>query len=393
MRKITFYFFGIFIGMLSGISIAEAQCGFTLTVTAIPPSCPGNCDGSASVSITGYSGVANYDWSPGSPTGDGTNSISGLCDGIYTVMVMDTTGCFQFASGTVSTAPPICMVTTDAQSLNNLVFWDKTPYADVDSFIVYREVSPGTYARIAATPYDSLSRYEDTARSIGPAGANGDPNTGSYRYKLQAHYSCGMYSSLSPYHNTIYIVDAGAGEFAWSIPYTIEGAASPVVNYILICDTANIDFWTPVAVVPPSDTTAVDPGFASHSSIANWRVKTSWPISCSPTRTAVNTTRSNIKHAPAVSTGSTIYNPLENAVLVYPNPANEFVTIEYSNSVLAGTLRIMNILGEIVYEEQITGGGSSIHTKKIGIKGYAAGLYTISISSEASAIHRKFLVK
>src|ERR1700752_1710540 len=96
---------------------------------------------------------------------------------------------------TVST-PTICMVSVDTPSVYNMIYWDSTLYTPlIDSFIAYREVSSGVYQRIGSTLFKNHHRIIDTARSVGPA--NGDPNIGSYRYKLQVCDSLGNYSALS----------------------------------------------------------------------------------------------------------------------------------------------------------------------------------------------------
>ena len=85
--------------------------------------------------------------------------------------------------------PDICLVTVDSLSQNNIIYWDKTGISNADTFIIYREVTTGIYKRIGSQHYNALSQFVDTARSIGPA--NGNPNIGSYRYKLQSRDDCG----------------------------------------------------------------------------------------------------------------------------------------------------------------------------------------------------------
>jgi len=283
------------------------------------------------------------------------------------------------------------MVTTDAQSVNNFVYWDKTPYTNVDSFLIYREVSPGSYARIGAVSNDSLSEFEDTTRSVGPAGANGDPNTGSYRYKIQIKYPCGGLSPMSLYHSTIHIIDAGLGEFAWASHYTIEGTPNPVTNYVLLCDTANVDVWTAVNSVPNTDTTAVDPGFASHPTNANWRVKTAWPITCTPTRATINTTRSNIKHG-ALVTGVNSGSKPGDALLVYPNPAHDAFFLEYPAAVKNGRIAVYNATGQLVYQSEISETGGQIKRKQLNISQYAKGIYSVVLTGEGYKASQKLVV-
>ncbi len=74
----------------------------TFTITLLPldaqlqntaPSCAGTCDGTAGVTVTGGTPAYSYNWEPGSPAGDGTAQVTGLCAGSYTVLVSDANGC------------------------------------------------------------------------------------------------------------------------------------------------------------------------------------------------------------------------------------------------------------------------------------------------------------
>jgi hypothetical protein len=55
--------------------------------TVVLESCPGACDGSISLATTGGSGVYTYAWNP--PAGQTTPSVTGLCDGNYSVTITD----------------------------------------------------------------------------------------------------------------------------------------------------------------------------------------------------------------------------------------------------------------------------------------------------------------
>ncbi len=58
------------------------------------PTCKDKCDGLINANVSGgtSNGTYVYNWT-GSPTGDGTNSISELCDGSYTLQVIDNNNC------------------------------------------------------------------------------------------------------------------------------------------------------------------------------------------------------------------------------------------------------------------------------------------------------------
>jgi hypothetical protein len=355
-----------------------------ISFSTTPSGCTGN-NGSATAIIPG--GIPPYTYVWNTVPAQTSQTAANLGPGNYTLVITDSMGCIDTGSVTVYavSAPSICMVTVNGNSTNNIVYWDRSLYDGIDSFIVYRETSPSSYSRLAAVSNDSLGQYIDTARSIGPA--NGNPNLASYRYKLQVLDTCGNYSLLSPYHNTIYIVDDGLGAFSWSIPYTIEGQANPVANYILLCDTANVDVWGPVSVVSGSVTTATDPGFSNHSSIANWRVKTGWSISCDPAaRTTVNTTRSNIKSG-SLSTGIT-REILSASVVVFPNPASDQLIISLSPQISKALLKIENITGQTLLQENI----NSAAAKVVDVSIYPKGIYLLSIESNNSKIFKKIVI-
>ncbi len=68
--------------------------GLSINFNTTDPSCAGEDDGQIIANVTGGTvlGGYTYDWS-GSPTGDGTNTITGLVQGNYTLSVTDDNGC------------------------------------------------------------------------------------------------------------------------------------------------------------------------------------------------------------------------------------------------------------------------------------------------------------
>lgn len=62
--------------------------------------CNGTCDGIVSAATTGGNGGYLYNWN-GTPSGDGTNTITNLCDGQYILTVTDNKGCIGIDTATV----------------------------------------------------------------------------------------------------------------------------------------------------------------------------------------------------------------------------------------------------------------------------------------------------
>ncbi|MBL7984216.1 MAG: SprB repeat-containing protein, partial [Flavobacteriales bacterium] len=106
------------------VSITDAAgCDTTITVTITEPpplvvqpaqtniSCGTDCDGTATVIVSGGSPDYTYDWS-GSPSGDGTPSVTGLCAGTYTVQVLDSALCEVIQSFTIEPPHPLVVAIT-----------------------------------------------------------------------------------------------------------------------------------------------------------------------------------------------------------------------------------------------------------------------------------------
>ncbi|MBE9601402.1 MBG domain-containing protein, partial [Pedobacter sp. MC2016-24] len=81
-------------------------------------SCNGGSNGTATVLVTGGTAPYTYDWN-GTPTGDGTATISGLAMGTYTVTVKDANLCQTTQSFTISQPAAFTVTTSQTDILCN----------------------------------------------------------------------------------------------------------------------------------------------------------------------------------------------------------------------------------------------------------------------------------
>jgi len=258
--------------------------------------------------------------------------------------------------------PPICMVTVDSLSQHNIITWEKTTPSGVDSFIVYREITTNDYRRIAALPNSALSEFVDTVKTkYFPF--SGDPNAGSYRYKIQIRDTCGNYSPMSPYHNTIFINRTG-GTFSWN-QYAIEGETTPIPelsSYMLLRDDSSTGNWKVILGVASTQTTMSDPDFAKYPN-GNWRIETSWSLSCHATakeEQSFSVSRSN--QLSAVNTGIAKEGAAKGRVTTYPNPFSQETTVSLELKTNSNVeLLLYNSLGKLV---------STIENKHLPIGNY-----------------------
>jgi hypothetical protein len=144
--------------------------------------------------------------------------------------------------------------------------------------------------------------------------------------------------------------------------------------------------------VTGSQLTQTDVGWnLALDSTASWRVLTNWTIGCTPTmrtESSINTSRSNIRQGSiAVESGITQLDR-NKSVSVYPNPANENVTIDISGAgFLVANLKLYNIIGEMVYQTEITSASTVIP-----VSSFAKGVYTIVIANKGVNVFKKLVI-
>jgi hypothetical protein len=143
----------------------------------------------------------------------------------------------------------------------------------------------------------------------------------------------------------------------------------------------------PVNTVSGTQSSALDPNFATHASTANWRVKTSWGITCDPTRATINTTRSNIKGA-QMMTAIANNDLLAKMIVIYPNPANGAITIQQPIFQQPNIISFYNAIGALVYTTT-----SSNVQERINIENFAKGVYTVSVQTQSGNVFKKLVIQ
>jgi hypothetical protein len=339
--------------------------------------------GNVNISVTGAN---SYTWSTGANTSSIT--VNPTVTTTYSVAATSTGSCLFTDSVTIEVATPvtpeICLISTDSLGQNNEIYWEKSQYNNVDSFIVYREVTTGVFNRIGAVSNNAYSMYLDTNRSIGPA--NGDPEISSYKYKLQIRDTCGNYGALSLWHENIHMQDMQNGTFNWN-SYGIESSPSPVSLYE--CLKVNLTTGTQTLVTSSAGNTYVDPNYNT-----TWQTNIKWFISgpgfnCNSTarvQAQKVKTKSNHANDKVIATNINKNTDLID-VKIYPNPANSVLNIEVSastNSTKDLNIKIMDVLGKEVLATE--------YQKQIDISHLSKGIYFVKITSGKNSSDTKKLV-
>ena len=262
-------------------------------------------------------------------------------------------------------APNICLVTVDSQSTHNIIVWEKQASTFIDSYYIYRETATNVYTKIGSVPYDSLSEYHDYAAN---------PNVTSYRYKLSTIDTCGVESARSPFHSTIHLQNLANGNFQWTF-YQIEGQLNPILSFNFYRDAINNGNFFAIGNIPGTNSTYTDITFSSFPD-ANYVVDANWAISCTPSRAAINTTRSNIKKDKTSIEVGMDEVVLKGDLLVYPNPASTWLNIT-SKKIQLTSAALVNATGQTIWFEKESKSVFQINTQSL-----PKGVYAVIAETE-----------
>ncbi|MDH7445931.1 DUF4832 domain-containing protein [Aquimarina sp. 2201CG14-23] len=87
--------------------------------------------------------------------------------------------------------------------------------------------------------------------------------------------------------------------------------------------------------------------------------------------------------------GVTTFDPLENAINIYPNPSNKHLTILDKNNIGLNEVQFIDMTGRIIqktYIESLTN-----NTKTIDISHLSAGVYNLILNADAGKVQKRFV--
>ena len=353
-----------------------------VTFMATPDS--NNCKGSAmAIPIAGTSPFT-YAWSGGQTTMIAT----GLCPGVVCVTVTDNLGCSVTGCDTILSSsgcsgnPSLCYVTSDTNSLHNILYWDRTGIdtLSVDSFLIYRGITTFIYQKIAQVSVHAHTVYTDITSN---------PTIESYYYEIGLSDTCKTYP-ISSYHQSILL------QASWGLGTTMnlswnyyQGAT---VNYYKILrDDSGTGKWHALDSVPGGDNAYTDFNAPINSKL-RYRLSVNWDVTCTPYLHFMHKTNepsaaySNITNLHG--TGIDGLNLQASNVDVYPNPANDILNVSMSVGVGGANFILTDVLGrevKAISHKPIAGG--SVQT--INIESLQAGIYFLTIESNGQKIVKK----
>ncbi len=358
----------------AGVNINDPECGIPGTATAV-------CSGASPFT---------YVWTSSSST---ASHVTGMNAGMYSVTVTDANGCNRTVGYTLTlqtpsfASVPICFVTVDSLSLYNVITWDKTLFATADSFYIYRETGTNLYQPIRKQPYSALSQFVDTVKTLYFPNT-GNPNVGTYRYKIKTKDTCNNFSNYSPYHNTLFLINNN-GTFSWTQLYQIEGDPNPVLAYILERDDMSNGNWGAIGSVAGTQQFVIDPNYSSFVNTASWRVKTQWSISCTPSKSSSSANSSSYSNRVTNNNVGIKESNMNTCLNIYPNPTQGKVNIVLKGNAKMNksSIAIFNILGEKIYEDK-----NVITDQQIDLNSHPNAVYFVVLRTGTQTITQKIVL-
>jgi hypothetical protein len=316
---------------------------------------------SAFATITATGGNAtSYEWSNGEMSAEIIVTESGE----YVLTVTNDSGCsaelppvvINFAQ---SEPLPICLVTVNPDNGFNTIIWEPLTSEVIVNYVILKETNAANqYEVIGTVPYGSDGLFEDI---------NSNSAVQASRYKLAINDLCNIVSTNSPLHKTIHLTsNVGLNNtvnLIWShyegvdfLSYNIYRGSNPADMTLLATIASNLNSYTDLNPL---------------SGQAYYFIEVEG-IACDPSR-STQTSRSNIINYEVIG-----IDEVENSSLkVYPNPANNQITLQCDASRIGNTYVIFDVTGREVLQGKI---GSFV--TDIAIEQLSKGEYILKIGND-----------
>lgn len=287
----------------------------------------------------------------------------------YLPFVSDTSTVF-----TIVTFPetPICLVTVDIATNQNVIVWDKPVTDMIDQFVIYKESSQaGVYEAIGTVNYAETAVFTDV---------NSNPAVKPYRYKLGFADADGNQYPTGDFHQTIHLaINQGVGG-SWNLIWSSYlGFDVATYNIFRSFDGVTME---QIASISSSFNSYTD--FGAPSGTVYYMIEVVNPNGCNPGGRAddYSVTRSNIATNQYQGIGD---NELAAKVSVFPNPASDRINLTLDKKVDGNVVfELTDLLGKVVYSRQVSGVNAG-QTEVIATDDLNNGIYLLSIRAEAGS--------
>ncbi|NTW23572.1 MAG: T9SS type A sorting domain-containing protein [Lentimicrobium sp.] len=297
------------------------------------------------------------------------------------------TDSYALSSNTVSEAftimpfpeTPVCMVTVDSLTNQNVIIWEK-PVSDlIADFLIYKETDEANIYEVI----DTVS-YQDEPM-VTDFGSN--PSMRPYRYKIGFRDSESRVFPAGDYHQTIHLtINQGVGG-NWNLIWTPYTGLD--YNSYKIMRRSGDGAFEQIATVSASFSSFTD--FDAPAGDIAYMVKIENPDGCNTgLRNAVYTdVYSNQASASQVSVGEFS----KSDFTVYPIPANDLINIQFEDNA-RGTIKltIADVTGRIIHSEDYSDIRQG-QVKTVDSSDFNEGMYLLNVISSDNRITKKIVVR
>ncbi len=280
----------------------------------------------------------------------------------------------------------ICLVTVDTASLKNMIVWEKTQIASLQSYIIYKETTmAGQYQKIGNVKANLFSAFVDTSSR---------PMVQSDRYKISVVDTCGNESALSDHHRTLHLtVSKNAMGSGFNLNWQDSYEGFTFYTYYILRKASGGKFLK-IDSISNNKTSYTDPtnltGLVQYAVAA---VKPDAP--CNPTGTKnkgvfpVDFKGASFSNVDGFDLEVGLKNNYESSIKIYPNPANNLINIAFDKRVVSNKIEIFNTTGQLIFSKKINSVAEDI--EQIDVTGFTSGLYFVKVQSLNSFIIKKFI--
>lgn len=315
-----------------------------------------------------------YEWKTGETTQD-LNSLSE--GGLYQLLTTDLLNCKTFTefflSEIVPASPPVCLAGVDSSGLQNVVVWDESFTPEADYYKIYREgfCNSAEFGHVGTVQQEDLSVFYDTVVNT---------DTRSWRYYVTAVDTCGNESFPSEIHRTVHLtsmLDANNDAFLQWDAYVGQVIGQYKIFRLLPSGTA----YTLVDSVDAFTFEYLDTAsFAGYDSLLYYVEAVPESICLAAKAYNQNAARSNTARmmAPLDTTGSSINTIIleEKLVKVFPNPAQNLVTLQVNALESNWNLVMMDAFGRVRKQFHMTQNQITLPVSDL-----SPGVYFIQLNS------------
>jgi len=274
---------------------------------------------------------------------------------------------------------PICMVTVDSLTNQNVIIWEKPVSGLISDFLVYRETSQANvYEVIGTVAYNEEPVITDI---------DSNPSVRPYRYKIGFVDSENRVFPAGDYHQTIHLtINQGVGG-NWNLIWT-PYIGFDFASYKILRKTGSGSYQQ-ISTISSSFNSFTDFNAPSGDVAYIVAIQRSGACNAGSRSSTYLDVYSNAASLNPVS----VANQKENNFSIYPVPANDLINIQFADTADGPVnLTIADLTGRIIYSRDYTEVNTG-QVYSISTSGLAEGIYMLNVASKDNVNTKKIVIR